>query len=123
MKSKYLRDINCEMPNLKDDYRMKQFKEELEEYGLASYDTWNLDITLAEFLYISFKMYDEYNCVDTNYHTFKIGDEEWDMQQCIDYIIEESKNYLINARDRFGECNYPDNFFEVLQKVIYSMWW
>ena len=124
MKSEYLREIDCEMPLIDDDDNRKEiFEKELKKYGLASYDTWNFDITFAQFLYIGFKMYNDCNCVNTHYHKINIGDEIWDMQKCIDYIIEESKNYLINAKKDIGTCNFSEKFFEVLQKVMFFMWW
>ena len=101
MKSKYLNEIlGCEYKSYDDDERKEIFEKEREEYGLASCDTWNLDITFFEFIYISFKMYNECNCVDTHFHKIII-DEEWDMQKVIDYIIEISKKYLIQRNENF----------------------
>jgi len=123
MKSKYLRDIGCEY-SYDNDERKEQFEEERELYGIASYDTWNLDISFIEFIYISFKMYDEINCVDTHFHKINVEDEEWDMQQAIDYIIEISKKYLIERKDTF--LNYEkisDKFYKVLKAIMPHMWW
>ena len=73
MKSKYLNEIGCEYKSYFDDDERKEiFEKEREEYGLASCETWNLDITFFEFLYISFMMYNEVNIVnklsDLNYN-------------------------------------------------------
>ena len=127
MKSKYLRDIDCEQTfgrEKLDKEREKIFEKEREEYGLASYDTWNLDITFFEFIYISFKMYNECNCVDTHFHKIIIDDEEWDMQKVIDYIIEISKKYLIKRKECFIQyVDIPEKFYTVLRTVIPYMWW
>ena len=56
MKSKYLNEIGCEQTFSReklDEEWEKIFEKEREEYGLASYDTWNLDITFFEFTSIS----------------------------------------------------------------------
>lgn len=123
MKSKYLREIDCE-PDFfirKDDERNEQFKKEIKEYGFASYETWNLDITFVEFLYIMFRMYDDYNCIDTHYHHFEVEDEDWDMQKGIDYIIETTKNYLITRK--FFDSKLDDKLYDVLKKLMPLMWW
>ena len=54
MKSKYLREINCEY-SYDEDERKEKFDKEKEEQGFASYDTWNIDISFVEFLYILLK--------------------------------------------------------------------
>lgn len=123
MKSKYLREIDCE-PDFfirKDDERNEQFKKEIKEYGFASYETWNLDITFVEFLYIMFRMYDDYNCIDTHFHHFEVEDEDWDMQKGIDYIIETTKNYLITRK--FFDSKLDDKLYDVLKKLMPLMWW
>lgn len=123
MKSKYLRDIECEY-SYDDDEREERFDKERELYGIASYDTWNLDISFIEFIYISFKMYDEINCIDTHFHKINVEDEEWDMQQAIDYIIEISKKYLIERKDDFLHYEkISDKFYKVLKAIMPHMWW
>lgn len=122
MKSKYLREINCEY-NF-DDERKPMFEKEREEYGIASYDTWNIDISFVEFLYIIFKMYDEKNIIDTHYVHLDIENEQWDLQQAIDYIISSCKNYLIHRKKDFlAQEELSDMFFLVLKKVLPYMWW
>ena len=123
MKSKYLRDINCEY-SYDNDERKEQFEEERELYGIASYDTWDLDISFIEFIYISFKMYDEINCVDTHFYKINVEDEEWDIQQAIDYIIEISKKYLIERKNDFLHYEkISDKFYKVLKAIMPHMWW
>ena len=123
MKSKYLRDIGCEY-DYYDDERKEQFDKEKEEYGIASYETWNLDLSFVEFLYISFKMYDEYNCVDTHYHKLEIDGEEWDMQKAIDYIISTTETYLKQRQENYVVYDeLSDKFYEVLKTVMPLMWW
>lgn len=127
MKSKYLNEIGCEQTFSReklDEEWEKIFEKEREEYGLASYDTWNLDITFFEFIYISFKMYNECNCVDTHFHKIIIDDEEWDMQKVINYIIEISKKYLIQRNENFFEYDeIPEKFYTVLKIALPYMWW
>ena len=124
MKSKYLRDIDCEQTFSREEWDKEKFEEERKKYGIASYETWNLDITFFEFLYISFKMYDEFNCIDTYYHEFIIDDEKWDMQKAINYIIEISKEYLIKRKECFIQyVDIPEKFYTVLRTVIPYMWW
>ena len=124
MKSEYLREINCECPFPKPgDERIEQFEEEIKQYGFASYETWNLDITFVEFIYIMFKMYDDWNRVDTHFHHFMIDGEEWDQQKCIDYIIEESKKCLISYRDNYVNTKIPEKLYNVLKEIIPVMWW
>lgn len=123
MKSKYLRDIGCEH-SYDDDERKERFEEERELYGIASYETWNLDISFMEFIYVSFNMYNEVNCIDTHYPKFNIDDEEWDLQQAIDYIIEISKKYLVERKDFFPDYEeLSDKFYKVLKTVMPFMWW
>ena len=123
MKSKYLRDIGCEH-SYDNDERKELFEEERELYGIASYETWNLDISFMEFIYVSFNMYNEVNCVDTHYPKFNIDGEEWDMQQAIDYIIEISKKYLVERKDFFPDYEeLSDKFYKVLKTVMPFMWW
>ena len=124
MKSKYLRDIGCEY-NYDDDERKEKFDEEREEYGISSRDTWALDITFVEFIYISFMMYNEVNIVNTHFHKFEIDGKEWDMQKAIDYIIETSKTHLIQMEKNFIDTDpcLPHKFYEVLEAVMPLMWW
>lgn len=124
MKSRYLRDIGCEY-NYDDDERKEKFDQEREEYGIASHETWSLDVSFVEFLYISFMMYNEVNIVNTHFHKFEIDGEEWDMQKAIDYIIETSKNHLIKMKESFinTDPRLPHKFYEVLETVMPLMWW
>lgn len=124
MKSKYLRDIDCEYDYEKGDNRKKQFKKERKKYGIASYETWNLDLSFVEFIYISFKMYDERNCVNTHYHKFEIDGEEWDMQKAIDYIINATETYIKQRKENYAIYDeLSDKFYEVLKTVMPLMWW
>ena len=123
MKSRYLREINCEY-SYDEDERKEKFDKEKEEYGFASYDTWNIDISFVEFLYIIFNMYNDYNCIDTHFYKFSIDNENFDMQQLIDYIIETSKEYLISRKKDFlNNINLPDKFYKVLKEIMPYMWW
>lgn len=123
MKSKYLRDINCEY-DYDDDVRNQRFEAEKREYGFASYDTWNIDISFFEFIYIIFKMYDEKNIIDTHSVCLNINDKEWDLQEIIDYIINSCEEYLISRKENFLEYKkMPDDFFEILKKALPYMWW
>ena len=123
MKSKYLREINCEY-DYDDDERNQIFEAEKSEYGFASYDTWNIDISFFEFIYIIFKMYDEKNIIDTHSVRLNINDKEWDLQEIIDYIINSCEEYLIFRKENFLEYKkIPDDFFEILKKALPYMWW
>lgn len=123
MKSKYLREINCEY-DYDDDVRNQRFEAEKREYGFASYDTWNIDISFFEFIYIIFKMYDEKNIIDTHSVRLNINDKEWNLQEIIDYIINSCEEYLISRKENFLEYKkMPDDFFEILKKVLPYMWW
>ena len=123
MKSRYLREINCERNFHYDKEREKQFKKEIKEYGFPSSETWNLDVSFIEFLYITFKMYNEYNRIDTHFHHFYIDDEEWDIQKGIDYIIDETKKCLISYRDNFSDTKIPEKIYDVLKQLMPFMWW
>jgi len=123
MKSKYLRDINCERKNYLDKERRKIHKEEIKKYGISSEETWNLDISFIEFIYVTFKMYNEYNCIDTHFQHFFIDNEEWDMQKGIDYIIDETEKCLISYRDNFSDTKIPEKIYDVLKQLIPLMWW
>ena len=68
-----------------------------------------------------FRMYDDYNCIDTHYHHFEVEDEDWDMQKGIDYIIETTKNYLITRK--FFDSKLDDKLYDVLKKLMPLMWW
>lgn len=123
MKSKYLREINCEY-DYDDDVRNQRFEAEKREYGFASYDTWNIDISFFEFIYIIFKMYDEKNIIDTHSVHLNINDKEWNLQEIIDYIINSCEEYLISRKENFLEYKkMPDDFFEILKQVLPYMWW
>ena len=123
MKSKYLREINCERKNYLGKEEKKIHKEEIKKYGISSEETWNLDISFIEFLYITFKMYDEYNCLNTHFNHFYIDDEEWDMQKGIDYIIDETEKCLISYRDNFSDTRIPEKIYDVLKQLMPLMWW
>ena len=123
MKSRYLREINCE-DDYENDERKELFEAEKKEYGFASYDTWNVDITFFEFIYIIFKMYNEKNIIDTHFHHLEINGEQWEMQRAIDYIINSSEKILVSCKKDFLAHEEPsDEFFEVLKKILPIMWW
>lgn len=123
MKSKYLRDIDCEYSYDNDD-RKEQFERERKIYGIASHETWNLDISFIEFIYISFKMYNELNYIDTSFYKFDIEDDEYTMQEAIEYIIDVSETYLIQRKRCFSSYEpIPDKFYKVLEMLMPFMWW
>ena len=123
MKSNYLNEIGCEHKLYFNNDERKKFEKERKEYGLASCDTWNLDITFLEFIYISFKMYNEYNCIDTHFNHFYIDGEEWDMQKGIDYIIDETERCLISYRNDFSDTKISEKIYDVLKQLMPLMWW
>ena len=88
-------DFNEQYPTFPEgDSREKEWKKQRNKYGFDERDTWNLNNVLMMFIFERVSMFNEFNCVDTNFHEAEYCGEEITFQNAIDRIIEGSKLYL-----------------------------
>lgn len=108
-----------------DDKRQKAWKRQREECGFDERETWSLDYTFRLWFYQRLKMYNEINCIDSNHHKFKFKEEEYTLQECIDYILEafelSFKNDDWNYKKEMSEKVY--NAYKIIGIIMPYLWW
>lgn len=79
----------------KNTGRDEMWEDQRREYGFDERETWSLDATFIYWLYERLRMFDEVNCINTDFHTFDINGKKLTQQECIDTMIAKCKDYII----------------------------
>ena len=131
MARKYLNDLGLPDTLLvlsPGDERSQQWKDETEEYGFPSYETWNLDYQFYGWLYERLKMYLKVNCVDLSYHKFEFKGEVYTQAELIDKMIygcelafseEQSGKWLLTKEEEQA----VEDVRWIWALVMPAMWW
>lgn len=112
-----------------NDKRQEQWKKEREEYGFDERETWNLDYMFDLWFYEHLKMYDEVNCVNTNYYTFEYEGEKLTQQECIDYILDTLKRRLQRKEPNWDTedldmvAKEEEKMYQLIIKILPCLWW
>lgn len=141
MNRKYIDDLGIKFEDTPQGFCNEEFLEnvpgtrgeywhkERAIYGFDNRETWSLDYAIKLYLYERLCMYNEVNCIDTEFHKFKYKGEELSQQQCIDRMIEGLKLDLtlsdLNEK-RFKDENIKskiNDVFPILALCINSLWW
>ena len=70
----------------KNTGRDEMWADQRKEYGFDERETWSLDTTFIYWLYERLRMFNEVNCINTEFHTFEINGKKLTQQECIDII-------------------------------------
>lgn len=104
--------------------RDEMWAEQRKEYGFDERETWSLDYTFIYWLYERLKMYNKVNCINTDFHKFKVNGVEMTQQECIDAMIDKCKklitNRLISDENAY---NLKNEILDIWKECIHSMWW
>lgn len=130
MTRKYLNNIGIDDTIIKlgsTDSRWGKWKEETEEYGFPSYETWCLDLFFYGWLYERLKMYLEVNCVDLTNHRFEFDGEVYTQAELIDKMIQGCE--LVFAQE-FNSKRLTEEEEKAVEDVPWiwatvmpAMWW
>lgn len=125
MGRKYLENIDWKPMDVNpNDSRHKEWAKERETFGFDETETWNLCDRLYEMIYERLKMFNDYNCVNTGFHTFEYKDETLTMQQCIDRILVNLELAIKNP------VSYKEEIMDATQEAMdllalchATLWW
>ena len=132
MLGKYLRDLGIKEENtpqgmLPGDLREKKWKQEREEYGFDSRETWGLDTTFKYWLYERLSMYNDLapRIIDTSFHKYEYKGETITFQNCIDRMLEGLKiDLTIDEYERTEEQKQKVvDIVPIFALCFYSLWW
>lgn len=109
------------------DNRLPRWEKERETYGFDERETWDIDYSFYLWLYERLMMYNEVNCINTEFHKFDFEDEVLTQQQCIDRMIEgcelfldQNKNNIKSTDEEFKKAGDVPYIFAM---CIHSLWW
>jgi len=130
---KYLEELGvrkkeCDMKKLlENDRRMDNWLEAEQETGVFPPDCWNLNITMAMWMYSHLRRYLEESCVDLTYYKFQYKDKEYTQREAIDFMTDGFGYYIVNCWS-FGENekeahNRMKEACEMWSIVFPVMWW
>lgn len=128
MKHKFIEDIIDieETPYgwSKNTGRDEMWANQRKEYGFDERETWSLDTTFIYWLYERLKMFNEVNCINTDFHTFEIHGKKLTQQECIDIMIAKCKDYILDqGLDDNYSYNLKNEILDIWKECIHTMWW
>lgn len=119
----YLDKINIK-PFFFDNYkdrRKKQWKKERKKYGFDERETWSLNFTMIVLLYERLMMYNEVNCINTDFYKITINDIERTQQEWMDELIRLCELYLKDDNYDWLDCS--KEIWEIWSVLSACMWW
>lgn len=123
------KDYDCDLLTDENDSRNERFKKEKEEYGFDSRETWDLDYTIAVFLYSRLKMYKEKasNIIDLKFHIIEFEEKTYNQEEAIDFIIEKIGRYIKHTSIKIEEDEEIYNDYiraiRMLAEIMSHLWW
>lgn len=129
-------DMNIPNTDYKDtEGRNKRFKKQRKKFGFDERETWEMDFTLACWVYEHFKWYVEYAPIDTTFYMFDIEVvdnvekntikvEKATQEQAIEKVLEYIEKYFINSyEDENAAYFYYKCAFRIVAEIMPVMWW
>ena len=117
-RNKYLEDLGISIKNhgshFIKDRKIKQFIER-RKYGFDCRQIVNMDIIFAEWLYSRLMMYKEQTMDDLTFNSVEFEGGTYTIEQSIDKILSDTKEYLIFWDVHSGICDWLDNHNEAKQ--------
>ena len=122
---KYLNDLGLQGCCLgqKKYKRQEQWKKERKKYGFDERDTWSLNGTMMDLLYERVKMFDEFNIVNTDFHTIKIDGQEKTQQEWMDIILKNYEIYSDSSTESAESRKLEEETWHIWSKISPYMWW
>ena len=123
MAHKFLDDINVDFDFIldKDDDRQEKFAQEKQEFGFASWETWNLDHTMIQLLYERVKLFKEVSISRLTYHSIEFEGEEYTTEEAIDLLLSLCEQYFADPTWDNGEV--MRRIWRLWAELSPSMWW
>ena len=108
----------------KNTGRDEMWEDQRREYGFDERETWSLDATFFYWLYERLRMFNEVNCINTEFHTFEINGKKLTQQECIDIMIAKCKDYITHQGvDDNYSYNLKNEILDIWKECIHAMWW
>ncbi|MBY6842894.1 hypothetical protein [Clostridium botulinum] len=102
--------------------RDSKWLEERRIYGFDERETWSLDTTFFYWLYERLMMFKKVNCINLDFHKFKIKGVELTQRECIDKMICNCKK--IATYQGVDDLSAMKNeTLDIWKECIFSMWW
>lgn len=128
-RNKYLEEIGLKEGQYglykpkRTDKRRKEWKKQRKEYGFDERETWNLNGTMAEWIYSHLMMFTEIGgkTVDLNYNTFEYNDRNFTLYEAIEYIKDRCREYLLCPSFENGEK--MTDALHLLAVIFPALWW
>ena len=112
------------MVGQKNTGRDEMWEDQRRIYGFDEREIWSLDATFIYWLYERLRMFDEVNCINTDFHTFDISGETLTQQECIDTMINKCKDYITHRGvDDDYTYNLKNEILDIWKACIHHMWW
>ncbi|APQ78824.1 MULTISPECIES: hypothetical protein [Clostridium] len=102
--------------------RNSKWLEERRIYGFDERETWSLDTTFFYWLYERLMMFKKVNCINLDFHKFKIQGVELTQKQCIDKMICNCKK-IITYQGTDDLFTIKNETLDIWKECIFSMWW
>lgn len=124
----YLDEVNHPERFLDDnDSREPKWAEEREEYGFDERETWALDNTFYCWLYERLRAYQDWSCVNLDFHKFEYKGKEYTQGQLIAEMIVRLRWYFENEEENLSWTDKDYEFVHEIEQiwalVLPSMWW
>lgn len=128
-RNKYLEEIGLDKGQYglykpkRTDKRRKEWKIQRKEYGFDERETWNLNGTMAEWIYSHLMMFTEIGgkTVDLNYNTFEYNDRNFTLYEAIEYIKDRCREYLLCPS--FENDEKMTDALHLLAVIFPALWW
>lgn len=128
-RNKYLEEIGLDKGQYglykpkRTDKRRKEWKIQRKEYGFDERETWNLNGTMAEWIYSHLMMFTEIGgkTVDLNYNTFEYNDRNFTLYEAIEYIKDRCREYLLCPS--FENDEKMTDALHLLAIIFPALWW
>ena len=90
-------------------------------------DTYNLNDTIACWLYERLRFFQEHTIINLDYHKFNIDGEELTQRQCIQKMVDDCKVIMLGDiwdDESFNQMEVAKyDLFKILGEVYWAMWW
>lgn len=123
-----IQDYGINFCDSSKDTRKRKWRRQRERYGFDDREIWNLDRTMAEWLYSHLMMYKEIGLkhIDGTYHKYEFKGKIYTLNEAVDFIIEAMKKYILADYypNKIRECmSDAEDAFKLLGIIFPSLWW
>lgn len=123
MAHKFLDEINVDFNIIEeDDDRQEKFAQEKQQFGFASWETWNLDQTMVQLLYERVKLFEEVTVTDLAYSSIEFEGKEYTTEEAVGLLLSLCEQYF-NDPDCNDGIESMRRIWRLWAELSPSMWW